>query len=255
MMTVTRTDIAEKAAGRLAEVGAPPAQEELEELPSLFATALSDDVEAALDAVGQLGYHLLASDTVDPLSGPLLEPLCAAAGEAHPVVQSEIWQLLAYVAGRMGDPASRDAHEVFRPYATGRIAEQVLRERLDAHAVCSLAALAVSYPDWGRLGTLKLAKAFEAAQPLTVVRSVTALSLLGLGVVRDDIVAELQRVQEQAVSDGEVSLALKDVLVPEPLGSLNYIAPDYDIHHAMTVCVPGNRWGNITVDTLVPLDY
>ncbi len=254
-MTVTKADVAERAAARLAEVGALPSRDDLGELPSLFATALSDNVGAALEAVGQIGYHLLASDTVDPLSGPLLEPLCAAAGDAHPVVQSEIWQLLAYVAGRMVDPASRDAHEVFRPYATGRMAEQVLRERLDAPAVCSLAALAVSYPDWGRLGALKLARAFETAKLLTVVRSVTALSLLGLGVGRDDLIAELQRVQGQAVAEGEVARALKNVLVPGPLGSRNYWARDYEIHHAMTVCVPGNRWGTITDDTLVPLDY
>jgi hypothetical protein len=49
--------------------------------------------------------------------------------------------------------------------------------------------------------------------------------------------------------------ALEDVLAPEPLGRSSYWARDYDIHHVMSVCVPGNRWATITDDAPVPLDY
>jgi hypothetical protein len=253
-MTVTKTNIAEKATARLAEVGAPPEQEELKELPSLFATVLSDDVDAALHALSRVGYHLLASDTVDPLSGPLLEPLCAAASHAHPVVQVEIWRDLAYVAGRMADAASRDAHEVFRPYAIARIAEQVLRERPGAPAVCSLAALAVAYPDWGRLAVPRLAAAFGAAKPLTTVRTLTALGLLGLGVMHDNVITHLHDVM-QADTGGDVARALEYALRPasrmEP--SLHWRLGDYWIQSAMHTCVHG-YWTKITNDTLVPFD-
>lgn len=45
---MTKADIADQTAARLAEVGALPEQDELKELLPLFVTALSDDIDAAL---------------------------------------------------------------------------------------------------------------------------------------------------------------------------------------------------------------
>jgi hypothetical protein len=154
----------------------------------------------------------------------------------------------------MAEAASRDAHEVFRPYASGRITEQVLRERLEAPAECSLAALAVAYPDWGRLAVPKLAAAFQAATPLTVVRTLTALGLLGLGVMHDEVVAYLQTVVG-ADKVGNIAPGLEYALRPaarsEP--SEHWRLLDYWILSAMVQCVHG-FWANITDDTLVPFD-